>query len=139
MTQSPAQTVQTLLANPLDLENVKRLTTPDVTYVSLSEDNPELKRYLPWTGTHRGPEEIVRTFEGVRCAWETKAFEVREVIEQGDKVALFGSFTYQGRKSGKQITSPFAILAKVEGGKVSYVQFFEDTFGTSGTVSPSSS
>ena len=139
MTQSPVQIVQTLLANPLDLENVKRVTTPDVTYVSLSEDNPDLKRYLPWTGTHRGPEEIVRTFEGIGRVWETKAFEVREVIEQGDTVAMFGSFTYRGRKSGKEITSPFAILAKVRGGKVCYVQFFEDTFGTSGTVSASSS
>jgi ketosteroid isomerase-like protein len=138
MIQSPVQTVQTLLANPLDLENVRRVTTPDVTYVSLSEDNPELKRYLPWAGIHRGPEEIVRTFEGVGRVWETKAFEVREVIEQGDKVAMFGSFTYRGRESGREITSPFAILAKVKGGKVSYVQFFEDTFGTSGTVTPSS-
>src|SRR2546422_10298776 len=26
---------------------------------------PELKRYLPWTGTNRGPEAIVRAFEGI--------------------------------------------------------------------------
>ena len=139
MTQSPFQTVQTLLANPLDLENVKRVTTPDVTYDSLSEHNPELKRYLPWTGTHRGPEGIVGTFEGIGRAWETEAFEIREIIEQGDKVAIFGSFTYRGRESGKEITSPFAILAKVKGGRISYVQFFEDTFGTAGTVGASSS
>ena len=78
MTPSPAQVIQTLLANPLDLAIVKSVTTPDVTYVSLSEDNPELKRYLPWTGTNRGPESIVRAFEGIGRAWETKAFEVRE-------------------------------------------------------------
>src|SRR5258705_11676463 len=87
MTTSPAGVLQTLLANPRDLANVKRVTTADVTYVSLSEDNPELKRYLPWTGTNKGPESIVRTFEGIERAWETKAFEVREVTEQGDKVA----------------------------------------------------
>src|SRR5207245_1913721 len=56
MTTSPAQVIQTLLANPRDLANVKSVTTPDVTYVSLNEDNPELKRYLPWTGTNQGPE-----------------------------------------------------------------------------------
>jgi ABC-type phosphate transport system substrate-binding protein len=38
---------------------------PDVTYVSLSEHNPELKAYLPWTGTHKGPEAIVKVLEGV--------------------------------------------------------------------------
>ncbi len=65
MTTSPAQVLQALLANPRDLANVKSATTPDVTYVSLNEDNPELKRYLPWTGTNQGPEAIVRTFEGI--------------------------------------------------------------------------
>jgi uncharacterized protein len=134
MTTSPAQVLQTLLANPVDLANVKSLTTPDVTFVSLNEDNPGLKRYLPWTGTQKGPESIVEVFGAVRRAWETKAFEVREVLEQGDKAAMFGSFTYRGRESGKEIRSPFSILAKLKDGKVHYLQFLEDTFGTSGTV-----
>jgi ketosteroid isomerase-like protein len=95
-----------------------------------------LKRYLPWTGTSKGPDAIVKTFEGIGRTWETKAFEVREVIEQNETVAMFGSFTYRGRKSGKEITSPFSLLAHVKEGKVSYIQFLEDTFGTSGTVSP---
>src|SRR5882762_4383113 len=134
MTTSPAQILQTLLANPIDFANVKSVTTPDVTYVSLSENNPELKRYLPWTGTNHGPEAIVRAFEGIGRAWETKAFEVREVLVQDDKVAMFGSFTYRGRKSGQEITSPFALLAKLRDGKIHYAQFLEDTFGTSGTL-----
>jgi uncharacterized protein len=134
MTTSPAQILQTLLANPIDLANVESVTTPDVTYVSLNEDNPELKRYLPWTGTNKGPESIVRAFEGIGAAWETQAFDVRDVLEQGDKVAMFGSFTYRGRKSGVEITSPFSLLAKIRDGKIFFVQFLEDTFGTSGTL-----
>jgi ketosteroid isomerase-like protein len=134
MSTSPAEVVQTLLANARDLANVKSVTTPDVTYVSLNENNPELKRYLPWTGTNEGPESIVRAFEGIGRAWETKAFTISDVIESSDKVAMFGSFTYRGRKSGKEITSPFSLLAKVKDGKIHYVQFLEDTFGTSGTL-----
>jgi len=65
MTTSPAQVLQALLANPRDLANVTSVTTPDVTYVSLSEDNPELKGYLLWTGTNQGPEAIVRAFERI--------------------------------------------------------------------------
>jgi ketosteroid isomerase-like protein len=134
MTTSPAQILQALLANPVDLAKVRSLTTPDVTYVSLSEDNPELKRYMTWTGTHKGPEALVEVFQGVGRAWETKAFTVREVLEQDDKVAMFGSFTYRGRESGKEVTSLFSLLAKVKDGRVHYMQFMEDTFGTSGTV-----
>jgi ketosteroid isomerase-like protein len=134
MTTSASAILQTLLANPRDLANVKSVTTSDVTYVSLSENNPELKRYLPWTGTNKGPEAIVKAFDGIGGAWETKAFDVREVIEAADKVAMFGSFTYRGRQSGKDITSPFSLLAKIKDGKIYYVQFLEDTFGTSGTL-----
>lgn len=134
MTTSAAAILQTLLASPRDLANVKSVTTSDVTYVSLSENNPELKRYLPWAGTNKGPESIVKAFEGIGGAWETKAFDVREVLEAPDKVAMFGSFTYRGRQSGKDITSPFSLLAKIKDGKIYYVQFLEDTFGTSGTL-----
>jgi ketosteroid isomerase-like protein len=134
MTTSAVQVLQTLLAKPTDLANVKSVTTADVTYVSLSESNPELKRYLPWTGTNKGPESIVRAFEGIGEAWETRAFEVRDVLENGDTAAMFGSFTYRGRKSGKDVTSPFSLLAKLKDGKIHYVQFLEDTFGTSGTL-----
>ena len=134
MAISPTQVLQTLLANPLDLANVKSVTTAEVTYVSLNENNPELKRYLPWTGTNKGPESIVRAFEGIGRAWETKAFQVRDVLEQGENVAMFGSFTYRGRESGLEITSPFSLFAKVRDGKIHYVQFLEDTFGTSGTL-----
>ena len=134
MTLTPTQVVQTLLSNLTDVKNVKSVTTPDVTYVSLSENNPALKAILPWAGGHKGPEEMARVFEGVAKAWETKAFEVRDVIEQGDRVAFFGSFTYRARNTGKEVTSLFSIYAKVTGGKVSYVQFLEDTFATSGSV-----
>jgi ketosteroid isomerase-like protein len=134
MTPSPTQVIQTLLASPLDLAVVKSVTTRDVIYVSLNEDNPELKRYLPWAGTNKGPESIVRAFEAMGRAWETKALDIRDVVEQGDNVALFGSFTYRGRESGQEITSLFSLLAKVRDGRIYYVQFLEDTFGTSGTL-----
>jgi hypothetical protein len=48
-------------------------------------------------------------------------------------LAMFGSFTYKTRTLGKEITSPFALLAKVTGDKISYIQFLEDTFGTAST------
>src|SRR5437870_13683714 len=91
MTTSPAQVHQALLANRRDLANVKRVTTPDVTYVSLSEDNPELKRYLPWPGTNQGPEAIDRAFDGIGRACGTKAIELCEVIEGGDWLSVLAS------------------------------------------------
>src|SRR5580692_11106900 len=134
MATSAAQILQALLANPVDLANVKSVTTSDVTYVSLNEDNPELKRYMPWTGTNTGPESIVRAFEAMGREWEIKALDIHDLVAQGEEVAMFGSFTYRGRQSGQEITSPFSLLAKVRDRKIHYVQFLEDTFGTSGTL-----
>lgn len=134
MTISPAKIVQSLITNPVNLEHVKSLTTPDVTYVSLSESNPDLKAYLPWTGRNKGPESIVKAFEGIYKTWETEAFEIRDVVEQGDNVVFLGSFTYRGRETNRKVTSPFSLFAKVKDDKISYVQFLEDTFATSATV-----
>ena len=127
---TPLELVQTLISNPTNLEHVRSLTTEDVTYVSLNFDNPELHKVLPWAGTNRGPQTIVDAFNGMGRVWETKAFEVRDVIANDQSVALFGSFTYKTRTLGKEITSPFSLLAKLTGDKISYIQFLEDTFGT---------
>jgi ketosteroid isomerase-like protein len=128
--KTPLELLQTLLSNPTNIEHVRGLTTEDVTYVSLNFNNPELHKVLPWTGINRGPQSIVDVFNGIGRVWETKAFEVKDVIANEHSVAMFGSFTYKTRTLGKEITSPFALLAKVTGDKISYIQFMEDTFGT---------
>jgi hypothetical protein len=129
----PLELVQALLSNPTNIEHVRSLTTEDVIYVSLNFDNPELHKVLPWAGTNRGPQSIVDAFNGIGRVWETKAFEVRDVIANEQSVAMFGSFTYKTRALGKEITSPFALFARVTSDKISYVQFLEDTFGTAGS------
>ena len=112
---------------------MRGLTTEDVTYVSLNFNNPELHKVLPWAGTNRGPQSIVDVFNGIGRVWETKAFEITDVIANEQSIAMFGSFTYRTRTLGKDITSPFALLAKVADHKISYIQFLEDTFGTAST------
>jgi ketosteroid isomerase-like protein len=136
MSVSPAKIAETLLANPTDPDLVRSLTTPDVTYVSLSEHDPDLKAILPWTGTNKGPETTARVFQDIYKTWEVKDFQVRDVVEQGDRAAFFGTFTYVTRQNGREVTSPFSLLAKLTDGKISYMQFLEDTFATSRSVKP---
>lgn len=125
--------LQEILQNTTNLEVLRRLTTPDVTYVSLNFDNPELKKIEPWAGTHIGPQALPEVFGAIHRFWKTLDFKVTDAIEQGDRVALFGSFTYQSNATGKEITSPFALLARFEGEKVAYLQFLEDSYGTAGS------
>jgi uncharacterized protein len=115
--KTPLELLQALLANPTNIEHVRGLTTEDVTYVSLNFENPELHKVLPWAGTNRGPQSIVNAFNGIGRVWETKAFEVRDVLANEKSVAMFGSFTYKTRTLGKEITSPFALLTRATGDK----------------------
>src|ERR1700740_2487341 len=125
--------LQEVLQNTTNLKVLKQLMTPDVTYVSLNFDNPELKKVMPWTGTHKGPQALADVFGAIQRFWKTLDFKVTDTIEQGSRVAMFGSFTYKSNATGKEITSPFGILARFEEDKGVYLTFLEDSYGTAGS------
>jgi ketosteroid isomerase-like protein len=125
--------LQQLLQNTSNLKVLMQLMTPDATYVSLNFNNPELKKIEPWAGTHKGPQALSDVFAAIQRSWKTLDFKITDTIEQGSRVALFGSFTYKSNVTGKEITSPFSLLARFEGDKVAYVQFLEDSYGTAGS------
>jgi uncharacterized protein len=56
--------------------------------------------------------------------------EVRNKIANEHSVAMFGSFTNRTRTLGKEIASPFALLAKVTDDRIRYIEFLENTFGS---------
>jgi len=125
--------LQQLLQNATNPKALLQLMTPDATYVSLNFDDPELKKIMPWTGTHKGAQALSDVFAAIQRFWKTLDFKVTDTIEQGSRVAMFGSFTYKSNVTGKEITSPFGLLARFEGEKVAYVQFLEDSYGTAGS------
>lgn len=78
-----------------------------------------------------GPQAIIDTFATVNRIWANEAFEIQTLFGAGEDVAVFGSFTYRSRSLGKVSVSPFSIWCKVnEDGKVTYMQFMEDTLGS---------
>jgi hypothetical protein len=111
------------LQNTTNLKVLSQLMTPDETDVSLNFDNSELK----------GPQALPGVFTAIQRFWKTLDFKVTDAVEQGSRVALFGSSVYKSTVTGKQITSPFGLLARFEGDKVAYVQFLDDSYGTAGS------
>lgn len=127
--------VQSLLANALDPEVVRKLVSPTATYTSLCLSNPALKTVMPYAGVHlnEGPEAIIYTFSTVDKIWANEAFSIEQAFESNDgkgDVAIFGRFTYRSRVLGRKYESPFAVRAKVQGGQVTEMLFMEDTLGT---------
>ena len=133
MAMAATDVVRALLDDPTNPAVVRQLVAPDATYVSLNFDNPELRRIMPWAGTRTGPDAVLDTYTSVNRFWRSEAFTIDQLFGESGSVAVFGRFTYRSVTLGKAVTSPFAILAKVQDGKVTFMQFLEDTFATAAT------
>jgi uncharacterized protein len=130
MSRTPLEVAVTLLNNLMNRNVVRELVANNATYVSLNAEDAELKRILPWTGTTLGPDSLSAALEEMFAYWQNEKFEVTDTLADGDKVAVFGSFTYRSNTLGKRVTFPFSVLIKVQDGKVVYLQFLEDTYAT---------
>lgn len=106
------------------------LVAEDAIYISLNFDNPELAQIEPWTGRRQGRQIYIDTFSNVGTYWEVNAFEITDLIAEGEKVAVFGSFTYTSVEVGHQFTSPFSIKCIVQNGQIVFFQFMEDTYAS---------
>jgi uncharacterized protein len=130
MAETPVDIVRRLLSDPANPDVVHELVAEDSVYVSLNFEDPELKRVMPWCGTGHGSQALLQTFTDVGRFWSIDNFEILDIFGSDNRVAAFGTFTYTSTVLGQKVTSPFAVLAKVENGKIVYTQFMEDSFAT---------
>ena len=130
MPASPIEVVGQWLQNLLDPDVVNRVVAPDATYVSLNTENAELGKILPWAGTSQGSQAFLDNLGKIFTRWETQAFNVTTMFASDENVAVFGDFRYKSNSLSKVVSSPFSILVKVVDGKVTYLQFLEDSYAT---------
>ena len=130
MTKTALEVMTAILADPKNLDHVRSLVMPDVTYVSLNYDDPDLKRVMPWCGTSRGAEAIVQTFVDVGRYWRVDDFRIEAELDSGEHAAIFGRFSYTSTVLSRTVTSPFSVFGRVRDGLCFYMQFMEDTFAT---------
>jgi uncharacterized protein len=130
MSASPIEVVGQWLQNLLDPNVVNSVVAPDATYVSLNTENAELSKIMPWAGTSHGPQAFLGNLGTLFARWENQAFNVTTMFASDENVAVFGDFRYKSNSLGKVVSSPFSILVKVVDGKVTYLQFLEDSYAT---------
>src|SRR5579863_3522349 len=139
MPASPIEIVGHWLQNLLDPDVVNSVVAPDAVYVSLNTENPELSKIMPWAGTSHGPQAVLDHLGEMFTRWENQAFNVTTMFASDENVAVFGDFRYRSNSLGKVVSSPFSILVKVTDGKVTYLQFQEDTYATAASFRKSGS
>jgi uncharacterized protein len=130
MAGTPVDIVRRVLGDPTNPAVVNELVAEDSVYVSLNYEDDDLKKVMPWAGTGRGRQALLKTFTDVARYWQVEKFDLGDVFGDGERVAVFGSMTYRSTVLGKTVSSPFAVFARVRDGKIVYAQFMEDTFAT---------
>jgi uncharacterized protein len=130
MSTTPVDVVGQWLQNLLDPDVVNSLVARDATYVSLNTEDTELNKIMPWAGTSHGPRAFLDNLGAMFSRWENQAFNVTAMFASDENVAVFGDFRYKSYSLGKVVSSPFSILVKVVDGKVTYLQFLEDSYAT---------
>jgi len=130
MPTNPIEVVGQWMQNLLDPDVVYSVVAPDATYVSLNTEDAELNKILPWAGTSYGPQAFLDNLGTMFTRWDNQEFNVTTMFGSDENVAVFGDFRYKSNSLGKVVSSPFSILVKVIDGKVTYLQFLEDSYAT---------
>lgn len=82
---------------------------------------------MPPGGTYHGKAGVTQFFQHVAEAWEFQAFEPRDFIASGDRVAVSGAYTCTSRATGRQVTAEWAMIWTIRDGKLVHFQEYTDS------------
>ncbi|MFI9170198.1 nuclear transport factor 2 family protein [Streptomyces lincolnensis] len=122
--ESPAQIVQSLF--PLLAEGkTGEAAALFADSVSFSIPHPP---GIPWIPEVDSAEGMRTFFDLLRTHVQSKEFDLRQVIADGDDVVLIGRLVSEVRKTGRDIDTAFALHATVEGGRITRYHLYEDSY-----------
>jgi ketosteroid isomerase-like protein len=82
----------------------------------------------PYEGTFRGvPAVVSQVFERLGADFENFAAEPEEFVGQGDRVAVFGTYSGKVRSTGRELKAPFVHSWTVHDGRLSRFVRYTDT------------
>ncbi|NIC39383.1 SnoaL-like domain-containing protein [Halomonas desiderata] len=84
---------------------------------------------LPWTGRRTRGSQVADFFA---VMWPyyvpgKSSAEVAEIISDDKNAVILGTFSHTIERNGRAFTTPVALHLKVDGGKVTHLQLYEDT------------
>jgi len=125
----PSNLVASLLAAISQPNSISTLVTPDATFICSSWNqssapssptSPSFNHRRHSSQAHTGAAAIAETFKAMRKHRRGLTFAVENSISQAEDVACFGKASWESE--GRMCEVPFAVWAKVEGGKVGFLQ-----------------
>ena len=83
--------------------------------------------YVPTGGLRRGKAQVQKFFSDLAAAISFDAFEPREYIAQGDKVAVLGHYRGTARPTGRPVQSDWVMVFTLRDGKVTRFREYTDS------------
>lgn len=117
-----------------DLEAVMGFFTDDSVYTVVGDPtgtpplDAESKKAIPWLGRYHGPEGAKQFIGQLKNNIEVIGFGPQEIVDGGEKIAVFGSFSYRAASTGRQFDSDYAIRIVLKDGKFAEYWFYENTY-----------
>jgi ketosteroid isomerase-like protein len=106
------------------LDDALALVAPDARFIAT---RPTPNPHNPLHGTFVGPEGARRFFTGFGQLLEPGAFHVEAAFGEGPHAALHGTLRHTSRQTGKPFASDWALICRVQDGRLALYHFFEDT------------
>jgi len=104
-----------------DIQAVLSLISEDVDWRLPAVEN------MPQSGQRRGINQVTEFFSLLADTQESKEFEPREFIAQGDRVVALGHYVWQAKSTGREFESNFVHVFTVRDGKVIGFDEYFDT------------
>ena len=111
-----------------DVDVIDRFFSPEIEYLVNSTLSDETTKAIPWNGMHKGKKEVKAFIARLLASVDVVNFEVKDYIAQDDKVAVFGTFVYSAKSTGKLMKTEWAIKITMRDGLIYRYHFFEDTY-----------
>ena len=82
---------------------------------------------VPFAGARRGRAQVAEFFSTLAEVQDTRSFEPREFVAQGDKVVAFGTYEWAVKASGRTYGGDWAHAFTVREGKIAGFHEYMDT------------
>ena len=86
---------------------------------------------LPWIGHKSGRGAITDVVRDSRAMLERISFEVHDILASDKRAVILGSLASKLKRTGKVVTTDFAIILTVSNDEIVRFQMLEDSFAVS--------
>jgi uncharacterized protein len=82
---------------------------------------------VPFAGTFRGHDEVMRYFAAFNAAVDYESGNVVQVIAEGESAMVVGEERWRAKPTGKFADNRWVVVATVPGGRIARFHAYEDT------------